>query len=718
MAKKNIIKSQKKLTEERSEVEQEINPQKEREELGKEKPKSKDTVRLIWASKPKKEPAAKDLDFQTAEEVYPNKEDIKSKDKKLNAFWSNTKEVSDDPNRIIWGDNLLVMKALLAKGYEGQIDLIYIDPPFNTGENFNFSSKISLGNKEYDKELPMSERLAYTDTWRRGVDSFLDMLYPRLQLMRKLLSEKGSIFVHCDSNASHYIKIIMDEIFGKENFINEIVWQRSASGKTISRNISSDTDVIFWYAKTSSYYFKTVFMPLSETTKAMYKFDDKDGRGKYRIFPLQKTGGPGPQTTYDYKDNKGKIWKCPAKGWRMKFEKLKALENDGRLYIQENSIGEKAYWNERDNEGKLANNLWNDISNLQGANPEILNYPTQKPSKLIERIIDMTSQEGSLIADFFAGSGTTGAVAEKNNRKWIMSDISKTAIQVIRSRLVNQGAKPFLIQNLGNYQRQLIYASEVNLTEMYNIILKLYRAIPRKDKQGFGISREDKNTLVYVCEPDRPMMAKKAYDLAREAKVMDGKGYKRIIILAWDYEMGYDNDLNKIIPKKKDLPDIESKLIPPDVYRYLRSTKHGDADVSNKIVFYQKPYLKLSDPEIISETKDEARIRIKLDRYVVPGNDFPIRDNDEEKVREKRKQIEDLLRKNFSYILDYWTIDWNYDGDVFRSNWQAIKERKSSEPVPIVAETSLKKGKKYSIAVRVVDIFGNDAFGIKEINLK
>jgi len=695
MAKKNITKNQKRLIIEEKEIAQEINPQKEREELGKEKPKSKDTARLIWASKPKKEPAAKDLDFQTAEEVYPNKEDIKSKDKKLNAFWSDTKEISDDPNRIIWGDNLLVMKALLAKGYEGQVDLIYIDPPFNTGENFNFSNQVQIGDSTFDKELTMSERLAYTDTWKRGLDSFLDMMYPRLQLMRKLLSEKGAIYVHCDANASHYIKIIMDEIFGKQNFRNEIIVRRIRKNirereKVPRMNVGFDS--ILFYSKTFEH---LILPPMKESIKP----------DRWHSFEA-----PGVRNGMDYELFSHR----PSSGrhWHWSFEKAMQGVKEGKIRPNPNT-GKPEYFIPASTHS-LRDNLWDDIT----AYSFNYGYPTEKKEELIKIIIEASCSEKGIVADFFAGSGTTAAVAEKLGRKWIMSDLSKTSIQVTRSRLVNQGAKPFLIQNLGNYQRQLIYASEVNLTEMYNIVLKLYGAIPRKDKQGFGISREDKNTLVYVCEPDRPMMAKKAYDLAREAKVMDGKGYKRIVILAWDYEMGYDNDLNKIIPKKKDLPDIESKLIPPDVYRYLRSTKHGDADVSNKIVFYQKPYLKLSDPEIISETKDEARIRIKLDRYVVPGNDFPIRDNDEEKVREKRKQIEELLKKNFSYILDYWTIDWNYDGDVFRSNWQAIKERKSSEPVPIVAETSLKKGKKYSIAVRVVDIFGNDAFGIKEINLK
>ncbi|MBI2665176.1 hypothetical protein HYX12_00975 [Candidatus Woesearchaeota archaeon] len=164
-----------------------LSVQEERAQYGEEKPKAKDTARLIWASKPKKEPNAKDLEFQTAEEVYPNIADVK--DKKLSRFWAETKDINDDPNRLIWGDNLLVMQALLANGYEGQIDLIYIDPPFNTGENFNFSGTVKIGDNNYEKELPVSERLAYTDTWDRNKDSFLDMLYPRFSLMRKLLSD-------------------------------------------------------------------------------------------------------------------------------------------------------------------------------------------------------------------------------------------------------------------------------------------------------------------------------------------------------------------------------------------------------------------------------------------------------------------------------------------------------------------------------------------------
>src|SRR3989344_1909144 len=176
--------------------EEPLSVQEERVRYGEEKPKAKDTARLIWASKPKKEPNSKDLDFQTAEEVYPN---IAEEDnKRLINFVADKKEIPEQPNRLIWGDNILVMQALLSQGYEGQIDLVYIDPPFNTGENFNFSGEVRIGDKTFEKELPMNERLAYSDTWSRGDDSFLDMLYPRLVLMKKLLNETGSIYVHCD----------------------------------------------------------------------------------------------------------------------------------------------------------------------------------------------------------------------------------------------------------------------------------------------------------------------------------------------------------------------------------------------------------------------------------------------------------------------------------------------------------------------------------------
>jgi hypothetical protein len=364
-----------------------------------------------------------------------------------------------------------------------------------------------------------------------------------------------------------------------------------------------------------------------------------------------------------------------------------------------------------DAKGQNITDIWTDIYPVNSMARERVDYPTQKPEELLLRIFRSVVKPGDLVADLFVGSGTAISAAEKFGLKWVATDLSKTAIQVSRARLVENDAEPFEIQNLGNYQRQLIYSKEMNIKEMYHIILKLYGAIPRKDWQGFGISKEDKKTLVFVCEPDRPMTGKKAIELAKTAKTADGKGYKRLVILAWDYEYNFD-DIYKSREKraKKQLAKIEFKIIPSDVYKYLRSTKAGDPELAKKITFYQKPYMRLGEPQIVKREGNQVRIKIKIEQYVVM--DIPVKDE------KKRPEIEKMLHKNFAYLIDYWTVDWDYDGEVFRSKWQAIKDRRTAEPVPIVADTTLKKGKKYTIAVRLVDVFGNDASMTKQLDLR
>ena len=346
-------------------------------------------------------------------------------------------------NLIIHGDNLEALKALMPY-YIGKIKCIYIDPPYNTGnESWIYNDKVNstkikqwLG-KVVGRE---SEDLTRHDKW-------LCMMYPRLKLLRDLLSDDGNIFIQIDGNESGHLKLLLDEIFGSDNYRNQITWLRSSSGKTVSRNLSEDTDYIYWYSKSNQYTFNHVFKPLSDNTKAMYSKNDNDGRGIYRLYPLQKTGGPGPQTTYDYKDNNGRIWKCPKKGWRMKFEKLKALENDGRLHLLGNKLSEKAYWNERENEGQIANNLWNDISNLQGNNKEKIDFAGQKPTLLIKRIINMTMGRDGLVLDSFAGTGTTAhAVLDLNkedggNRNFILVEMEGHVVKDITTERVKRAIR-------------------------------------------------------------------------------------------------------------------------------------------------------------------------------------------------------------------------------------------------------------------------------------
>jgi len=657
--------------------------QEERLQYGAEKRKQRDTARLIWASKPRKEPSPKDLEFQTAEIVIPNK----ATGNLSSFFETEKKEIDSQPNRLIWGDNLLVMQALLAQGYEGQIDLIYIDPPFNTGENFNFPNEVTIGDKTFEKEMPMSERLAYTDTWDRGIDSFLDMLYPRLQLMRRLLSSKGCIYLHCDANASHYIKIMMDEVFGNDNFRNEIVVRRirkNVRERTRVPRLNVGFDSILFYSKTNEHLIEP---PLKEDPRPerWHSFDAAGIRNgmDYELF--------------GYKPKPGDHWR-----WS-KDRALKAIE-DGTLRPNPNT-GKPEYFIAQSTH-ILRDNFWDDIT----AYSFNYNYPTEKKEDMLQLIIEASSTQKDIVADLFCGSGTTAAVAEKLGRRWITTDLSKTAIQVTRARLINQNAAPFLIQNLGNYQRQLIYMRDVKLREMYNIILKLYGAAPRGDMQGFGIKQDDKSTLVFVCEPDRPMTGRKAIDLAKQAHLADGKGYRRLVILAWDYELDFDNDFSRLKANKKEIADCEFKVIPSDVLKYLRKTGVSSGSLADKITFYQKPYLRMGEPNVRQRDGDTVEVQIKVEQYVVL--DIPLKDE------EKRPEIEKMLAKNFAALIDYWTVDWDYNGEVFRSTWQAMRDRKKGEPVPVVADSSLKKGKKYTIAVRVVDVFGNDASVTKELDLR
>lgn len=303
-------------------------------------------------------------------------------------------ELKIDDNLILKGNNLLVLHSL-KKRFSGGIKLIYIDPPYNTG----------------------SDSFGYNDRFNHS--TWLTFMRNRLEVARQLLHNSGSIFIQVDGNEAAYLKVLCDEIFGRENFRSQITWLRSSSGKTISRNLSEDTDYILWYSRSSNYTFNPVYKPLSENTVKMYSKNDNDGRGVYRLYPLQKTGSPGPETTYDYVDNQGKTWPCPPKGWRMKQSKLKALEDDGRLYMDARALSEKAYWNERTGDGQIANNLWDDIANLQGANSEKIDFVGQKPEKLIKRIVDMTTNDGDIILDYHVGSGTTAVVAHKMKRQYI-----------------------------------------------------------------------------------------------------------------------------------------------------------------------------------------------------------------------------------------------------------------------------------------------------------
>lgn len=363
--------------------------------------------------------------------------------------------------------------------------------------------------------------------------------------------------------------------------------------------------------------------------------------------------------------------------------------------------------------------VWVDIPYVQKTSLENLYFPTQKPEKLLERIITTSSKEGYLIADFFCGSGTTLAVAEKLGRRWIGVDFSKVAIQVARNRLVNMDAKPFLVENIGNYQRHMIYLYGGRIYEMQKIVLKLYDAMPRKDFPDMGIRKaEDGVTeLIWVSYPDRPVTAKKVEELAKLAERLDGRGYKRLVILGWDYEYNFDQLWET---RKQAMPDLKVRVvpknIPPEVYDYLKKAKK-ERDIEplkGKIFFHEKPYLKLMKPIIekhSSEKSEKARVTVGIERYVL--FDIPV-----EKEKDRLKVLE-IAKNNFAALIDYWSVDWDYDGFTFKSTWQAFRGfGKRVKTVPTKTTNELEIGREYTVAIRVVDIFGNDATATLKVNLR
>lgn len=716
-------------------------------------------VELVWNGKTN-EVCNMVLPFQIIEQVD---EPRAEKEVKLQGslFDFRGRQLKGWTNKLIWGDNKLILSSLKNGPIREEIDksggikLIYIDPPFDVGADF--SMDIAIGDDTFTKKPNVLEELAYRDTWGKGADSFIAMIYERLLLMKDLLSSSGSIFVHCDTRVNSYLRLVLEEIFGNECFHNEIIWQRSSSGKTISKNLSRDTDTIFWYSKSKEYTLNPVYQPLSETTIAMYNMDDNDGRGKYRLYPLQKTGGPGPETTYDYKDNTGKIWKCPKKGWRMKFEKLKALENDDRLYFKGGTLAEKAYWNERENEGRLANNLWNDVSNLQGSTPEILGYPTQKPEKLLDRIITMSSNENDIIADFFCGSGTSLAVAEKLGRKWIGADLGKFAIHTTRKRVIQvqrqlkaaeKNYRAFEILNLGKYERQHYIGVNPNLREIekqkqlakkekdfVNLILHAYRAQPAEGFRAFQGKKS--NRLVAIGPINLPVTRLFVEEIILECRE---KQITKVDILAFEFEMGLFPNIQEEA-KSKGI-DLALKHIPREVFDKRAVEK-------NQVVFHDVSYIELrpiykknsvavelTDFSVFYNQDSVAHVSESLQNG---SNKIVIENGQIIKVSKDKNGIvtKEKLTKKWTDWIDYWAVDFDFEnkreivrikneageteeiwtGDyIFENEWQSFRTKKdrSLELTSVFKEYS--PGRK-KIAVKVVDIFGNDTMKIIEINI-
>lgn len=663
-----------------------------------ERARRKDSARLVWDAKPRRAPNPRDIEFQTAEVVIPNwvRDSGQIPMSFRDGMLGDSQIDKQQMNRLIWGDNLLAMQALLAQGYEGKINLIFIDPPFSTDEDYSYLYDIGE-EMEVNKPPSVMKRLAYKNTWSGGLDSYLDFIYPRLSLMKRLLAEDGMILVRYDYHVGNYVKIMLDEIFGGECFQNELVVNRIKKGVTFQgkRSMPVATDAIYLYFKSEKTKFVTIEKEREQTRPGFWRhLDDSSGIRHPRE-----------------RDFFGKIMlPPPGKHWKFSQERINQMIHDGKLRLNPDT-GRPEYWVEESTHTPLDSN-WTDIPGYSFTT----GYPTENAMALLERVINIGSQKGELIADFFSGSGTTLAAAEKLGRRWLCCDLSKVAIQVTRTRLVQQDAKPFLIENIGNYQREMIYLSGGRIGEMQQVILKLYGATPRRDSADLGTRHSPEDgvlELVYVGYPDRPVTARKAEELARQAEKLDGTGYKRLVILAWDYDYNYSSELeNRLRAAKQPIKTkIESRTIPPDIYDYLKKAKDEEdiEPLREKVKFYEKPYLRLTKPQVKLGAEGKAEVTIGIERYVV--FDLPV-------AEKERDKLQALTKDNFAALIDYWAVDWDYDGYTFKSQWQDMRGNgRKTKVVVTQATANLATGKTYTVAVRLVDIFGNDAAGTVEVKL-
>jgi len=591
-------------------------------------------------------------------------------------------------NLLIWGDNRLVMNSLLPK-LEGKVDLIYIDPPFATGADFSFPVKIE--SEKMTKEPTAVEIKAYRDTWGQGIASYLQMMYERLVLMRQLLSDTGSIYVHLDAHVGHYVKILLDEIFGVENFRSQIVWKRMTYKYTSIKNYGVEHDIILFYSKTADWKWNSVAKPYSEEQIATYykylelpdgswiKLTKEQLSGEKELpegrrFSLIPCLGPPeerPNLTYEFLGH--------TRRWKWTRDRMEGLRQKGMI-IQTSADGLpqlKQYLDERS--GMKVNDLWLDIANVHGGSREFTGFPTQKPEALLERIINASSNRGDLVADFFCGSGTTMVAAEKLGRQWVACDLSKFAVHIARKRLLEvPGCKPFQILNLGMYQKQKLMENGNGGKRYFEFVRELYGAAPI---QGFAyIHGRRGNRLVHIGPIDSFVSEREIRATAREAL---NSGAKGIDVLGWDFEMGLHDLLDSII--KEYGIDIKLRQIPLEVLEIRADEKTKRLD---EIRFFDLNYLD------VAHDLDRRKVTVAIRKFNIANPEFIPED------------IRSSIR-NFTSYIDFWAVDFNFKGDTFHNMRQQYRTKENSELKTRISYEYEQPG-MYSVLVKVVDIFGND----------
>lgn len=689
---------------------------------------------LIWQGKTS-EVTSVVLPFQSIEQIDEPRTESKGEQLGMFAFDPRSGRQSGGwSNKLIWGDNKLVLSSLkngpMRREIEaaGGLKLIYIDPPFDVGADFSIN--IEIGDETLTKEPSVIEELAYRDTWGRGTDSYLAMIHERMKIMRDLLAEDGTIYIHCDYHISSYLRVMLDEVFSASAFRNEVIWKsQSASGrKVFARQWPFCHENIFWYSKSSSFSFNAQFRPYGDDY-VKTRFTKEDSRGKYKDYEIEG----------------------------FSVAKLDQLKGEDRLIVTPSGkLRLKQYLHE--SSGVMIDSVWTDVASVNSQATEDTSYGTQKPEALLDRILKASSNEGDLVADFFCGSGTTLAVAEKLGRKWIGCDLGRFAVHTTRKRLIGvqrqlkTEGKPyraFEILNLGKYERQYFVGINPNLPEKerqvqaiqkeehyLGLILSAYKAErvfqmpPFHGKKGA--------TMVVVGPIDAPVTLFQVNDVAAECKK---RRISKVDILGFEFEMG-------LLPAAQDEArakgiSLTLKYIPKDVFD-KRAVEKG------QVVFYDIAYIEVK-PQIKGLTASVSLTSFavfyrqdEIDRVAEAlkpgGSKVTVENGQVVKMTKDKKGLvsREILTKKWTDWIDYWAVDFNFESKreivrtvaedgtekeawtgnyIFENEWQSFRTKKERTLELTSAPHEYPKKGKYKIAVKVIDIFGNDTTKVIEVTV-
>ncbi|MGD9984700.1 MAG: DNA methyltransferase [Porticoccaceae bacterium] len=760
-------------------------------------------VELVWNGKTR-DVCTTVLPFQTLEHIDEPRTETKMQE---DLFDTRGRQLKGWTNKLIWGDNKLILSSLKSGALRRQIEdagglkLIYIDPPFDVGADF--SMDIEIGGETFHKEPNLLEQIAYRDTWGRGADSFIAMIYERLILMRDLLAEDGSIYVHCDWRVNGLIRLALDEIFGPDQFLNEVLWRRRTNTvKAISQKFSVNTDTVFLYVR----------------NKDSYKFNIQ-----YGDYP------PEYYERFNQEDEYGKYyWNVMA---TYSDERLKKLQAEGKVKFSKGSKYPRFKQYLHELKGKPVENIWDDIDMINAMGVERLGYATQKPEALLERILKASSNEGDLVADFFCGSGTAAAVAEKLGRKWIATDLGKFGIHTTRKRLIGvqrelkaaeKDFRAFEVLNLGRYERQaylnvnfyldrhsresgnpgaetLDSGSSAGMTreerrrrvlaqkenEFRDLILRAYKATAFGGSEGaqdgfFHGARTGR--LVVIGPINLPVGRLFVEEVITECRK---RGATRVDVLAFEFEMGlFPAVLEEARGKGIDLTP---KYIPTDVFD-KRAVDKG------QVVFHDISFVEAT-PRYDPKNKFAVSIELTdFSVYYTQGafdaaiaamkegkSEVMCEQGQLYKVSKSKDGIvnKERLTRHWTDWVDYWAVDFDYmsrkeiikvaknmglysvipanagiqssstpttsdmdsrrslpstpigggndevvefedrwtGGYIFENEWQSFRTRRNRDLELTTALHSYDRPGRYTVAVKVIDIFGNDTMTLVPVSV-